>query len=486
MKEYYAVLIDTASIQQYVFGSSKLKENLGASHLIKDLYKDIQVSKACMPDVDGYIGGGNALMFFNSKEKVNSFIKEYSRRLLMDAPGVNTVFAVSELPISESDFENKDVFMSFKNSLFDQLATNKGKYALKIMVPPHGITADCSRTGFTMDIWEVSSCNYISSVSYAKIENSKMARKKLEIDYDFVYKAGLTFTDELEQLGSSKGEDSHIAIVHIDGNDMGERFKKCSTLTKIKELSSAVENTTQQSFVALLQHILDNFNNINIELGLDKQNKIIPIRPIILGGDDITFVCDGRLGIYFAQKFLENFENEGKKLISVDGNGLSACAGIAITKLKYPFYRGYRLSEELCSNAKKTRRSKNDSGSWLDFHISFGGFSGSLEGIRKKFNQVPQGELLLRPYKLIDSDDDYSFSNMIKNTRKLASLPNSKIKELREAITLGEDVTRSFINHIKAQKLDLPFIENDNLYRNKKTPYYDMIELIELYPEFAI
>ena len=32
----HAVLLDTVSIQRYVFSSSKLKENIGASHLVKE------------------------------------------------------------------------------------------------------------------------------------------------------------------------------------------------------------------------------------------------------------------------------------------------------------------------------------------------------------------------------------------------------------------------------------------------------------------
>ena len=79
-----------------------------------------------------------------------------------------------------------------------------------------------------------------------------------------------------------------------------------------------------------------------------------PIRPIIMGGDDITFVSPGKLGIYFAEIFMKEFS---EKEVS-DGEKLSSCAGVAITKTKYPFYRGYQLAEGLCSNAKKMARKK--------------------------------------------------------------------------------------------------------------------------------
>jgi len=36
--KFYAVLIDTASIQEYIFMSNKLKENVGASFLVERVF----------------------------------------------------------------------------------------------------------------------------------------------------------------------------------------------------------------------------------------------------------------------------------------------------------------------------------------------------------------------------------------------------------------------------------------------------------------
>ena len=149
----------------------------------------------------------------------------------------------------------------------------------------------------------------------------------------------------------------------------------------------------------------------------EKNNKIIlPIRSIIMGGDDITFVCDGRMGIHFAKIFIGNFEKQK------DNNGnnlnLTSCAGIAITKTKFPFYRGYELAEQLCDNAKKVRTKKEDSGSWLDFQIEFGGFSGTLEEIRDSNFRAPQGNLIYRPYKIGDTGE-YGFDTFLSNAKKL-------------------------------------------------------------------
>ena len=45
-----AVIIDTVSIQSYIFSSNKLKENVGASHLVKKIY-EIELKEALEKDI---------------------------------------------------------------------------------------------------------------------------------------------------------------------------------------------------------------------------------------------------------------------------------------------------------------------------------------------------------------------------------------------------------------------------------------------------
>ena len=91
----WAVLIDIVSIQRYVFGSNKLKENLGASYLIQKIYEEPleEVIKSIISSINnydfkhwennpdeilikkdaefevGYIGGGNALLLLKKKKR---------------------------------------------------------------------------------------------------------------------------------------------------------------------------------------------------------------------------------------------------------------------------------------------------------------------------------------------------------------------------------------------------------------------------------
>lgn len=500
----YALLIDTVSIQKFVFGSNRLRDNIGASFLVQSIFEKNFIenlkSKPLLEDdgsYKGYVGGGNALYFFLTKDEAVDFVKEWSLKLLIETPGLTTAVSISEFFITD----NNDIkFQPQLKELFNQLHINKTEYVANTIIPKHGITADCERSGFSKDVWinlpeKEKTSGYYSSQVKAKISAAEDALVKLNSKFKKIFNEKFKFTNDLEKLGRSLGEDSHLSIVHIDGNSMGQKFQSCKTLSELRELSNKVEKATQESFNELLITIINEWDFIKHEIKPieDEGKTIIPIRPIIIGGDDITFVCDGRLGIYFAKIYMEAFE----KHIDLDGNNLTSCAGVSIIKLKYPFYRGYQIAESLCGNAKAVRTKKTSPNSWIDFHISSGNISGSLEEIRERNYMNGKNELLKRPYKVGDSDSVDGFDTFVKNTAKLFEIkngkyviPQSKIKELRTILTLDEAARKQHRTQLTAAGHKLPIITNtgyfENYFSEGHTIYFDMIELNDVYPQFDL
>lgn len=481
----HALLIDITSIQKFIFASNKLRENLGASHLVSNLFKDTVIPISPQPiknenGYDGYIGGGNALFFFDTDDKAQKFVEEWTKSLLVLVPGITAATAINKW-----DDQN---FIKSRDDLFDMLIENKSKFIPQTIIPRHGISAECSSDGYSMDFW---SNEYVSAATSAKLEAYEKAKDAISKEYGNII-GNYRFTGDLEMLGQSKGSENHIAIVHIDGNSMGDRFKSLPSLDATKQLSGDVENAVKNSFKKLLQKIVVELNDPAkkkfLSLKQDSDKFILPIRPIILGGDDITFVCEGRMGIYYAKIFMEAFKDQ----LGSDVNclNLTSCAGVAITKTKYPFYKGYQLAEELCANAKSKRRENGNDGSWLDFHIAYGGFSGELNEIRDTHYKAQLGSLIYRPYKIADSSD-YSFEVFVERTKVLKKdWPNNKIKELREVLTLGKDAVNIFLNETKSRGLKLPDVNskkyNEKIFVGDVTPYFDMIELLEYYPKYEL
>jgi len=506
--QVYAVLLDTVSIQGYIFSTNNLKENIGASRIVENIYdshlkevikKLFAVSnddyynaweenpkkKAILEDSShfeiGYIGGGNALLFFKEEKMAKEFIKRWSMRLLIHCPGLISACAMGKI-----DFND---FSKSLKKLFKQLAENKSSFVPQTVIRRHGITAECPNTGYSAELWceKLPEEKYVSSVSNAKIMGAEEANKKLQgILQDYGLADKYTFTDEIDKLGQTKKEDSHIAIVHIDGNDMGKRFQSQNDLLGLRRLSSSVRKAALNTFIEMLKGVVENIENgklekEGIELQKEKRKTILPLRPIVIGGDDITFVSEGRLGIWLAKIFLEEFQRQDVS----DGEPLTACAGVAITKTKYPFYRGYKLSEDLTRSAKDARKNARDNGSWIDFHIAYGGFSGELKEIREYHYRTPSGDdLFLRPYKITDLDELLNKVNELKR-----QFPRSKIMELRCVLYAGKNEQKLFLEELKARGLRLPEYKEfkvDEIILSKKTPYFDIIEIMDLYPEFAL
>jgi hypothetical protein len=503
----HVVLLDTVSIQQYIFSSSKLKDNIGASELVQEIYRSyleeslkeiLQVENIDLnrweekPDEVlikdgnvlfevGYIGGGNALLFFQNQDDAVNLIKDWTKRLMIYTPGIVTAVACKEFDL--------DNFEKSKELLFKELEENKRTYIPQTVLPRHGITAECSRSGYSMECWndQGEDSGYISSVINAKISAAKKPKINLEEEFNDLLKDTCCLPDQLDQLGHREGEDSHIAIVHIDGNNMAQKFRDTKTLEETRHLSIKIRKITRESVRKIIESITGNLNAVKEFLGAVNQSEdgkyYLPFRPIIIGGDDVTFVCNGKLGIYFAKIFLESFSGASDNNID-----LSACAGIAITKTKYPFYRGYEMAEQLCRNAKEQRKAKRAKDSWLDFHIAYGGFSGSLDEIRESHYLAPQGDLLFRPYRLGKSSEN-DFHIFVKKAKELkTNFSKSKIMALREILNSGESAVDKFVKEMAASGLILPVIEeysyNVSIWQGKKTPYFDMIELIEFYPFF--
>lgn len=471
MNRTVAVLIDIMSIQRYIFSSNKLKMNLGASYIIETLFNDFKDDKSIKEIV--YTGGGNALLYFDNKENASKFLKQWSKKTLIEYPGLHINCSIDD------NFDTSN-FKGSLDRLYKKLNNTKGKVLTNTSISSYGFNAECNETGLSQE-----NCfedgQYISKEAYVKIKASKKADERLMDKYKDILQ-DYKFTNELDKLGSSKGEDSHIAVVHIDGNGIGEKFKECKTGEERRKLSEGLKKTVEESFKYLLQHIIDNYDNISDELSLD--GKILPIRPIVLGGDDITFVCDAKLGVYLAKLYMEEFRD-------LQGNNLSSCAGVSIVKMKYPFYSAYQMAEELCSNAKKTRKENKDNGSWIDFNIAYGNMNMSLHELREKHFKIDNKALTMRPYKLKRQSNEINIDleDIIKGIKEFRNWPNSKLKKLREVLYEGDESREHFRIESEIRGRKIPEIGEgnySNLFYDNKTSYLDIIELQEYYPKFAL
>jgi len=124
-----AILFDTVSIQQYVFGSNKLKDNLGASYIIEHIY-DYLINKAKEVSLSlsiGYVGGGNALVFTDTVITAKKIIKNYTTFLLHDYPGVSVAVAIKEnFNVGSYSKDIKELFQLLHQGIISIIGRKQG------------------------------------------------------------------------------------------------------------------------------------------------------------------------------------------------------------------------------------------------------------------------------------------------------------------------------------------------------------------------
>lgn len=82
--------------------------------------------------------------------------------------------------------------------------------------------------------------------------------------------------------------------------------------------------------------------------GTEEERRIFPLRPILMDGDDFTFICRAELAVPiaagFMMKLLQMQDGEEKKI--------TACGGIAFVHSHFPFRVAYSIAEKSCGQAK--------------------------------------------------------------------------------------------------------------------------------------
>ncbi len=502
MRKGIIALYDVTGIQNYVYGSNKLKDNIGASNLvekcfdcffvnsIKKFYKEENFRTNWTQDTEWkyeddqnlvgeivYIGGGNALVVFENTEIWERVNYEFSKTLMIQVPGLKCVTEYEELSSNFGEVLDK---------LFKEMSLKKHCYTPPIFTKGLCITKECS---ITKNPAVINKDGFLSYEMYMKRENAKSSEEEIDI---------------IDDLAGEKG-DRYIGVVHIDGNNMGKNIEKITKETlqscndyrqaikAIREFSILIKESYEKAYESM-KKAFECIIEKSEEYKRLFPNKI-PFRKILIKGDDVTYICYGKLAISSVEMFFKELdiifkENEMTK-------NLNACAGIAFVKPHYPFSSAYEISEECCNSAKAKAKVINgdEAGFYLDFHILRGGMVGNLSETRNKIYNVSYLEhkdekdfeyynLLWRPFKILgDKDEKYDFESMKKLVKDLRNIPRSKLKDLREAFLFGQEEIEENIAMMNRRGYNLKFKDEEDIFIDGQSPYFDAIDFMELYDD---
>jgi hypothetical protein len=342
-----------------------------------------------------------------------------------------------------------------------------------------------------------------------KIEWSGHANARLGRLVGAIADCGLEVPLNFDDFGRARGEASYLAVVHADGNNMGQRFLAAADTTAdnraglraLRSLSEGVNEAGQRALRRVTEQLIRAWDPKARSLaGEIAVSGFLPFRPLVFGGDDVTFVCDGRLGLTLAVAFLEEFERAGIACVPANAElgPVCACAGIAIIKTHYPFARAYALAEGLCRNAKQyvrretTTPSGEKSFSALDWHFATGGLYGEIGTIRAREFTTPldtaTGSLAMRPLRLHDHGDAWRtwprFQHVVSEFSSGSwKDKRNKVIGLREPLRQGPEAVSKYRTAYSLKQLpqlsdQLPSLQETGWYADT-CGYFDAIEALD-------
>ncbi len=496
------VLWEVSRKQNYIFESNTLKENIGASIIVEKVVEELPSSiDSSYSENLVYNGGGSSLYRFDTEEDSKEFIKSISENILRKYPGIEIFM------IKVNYDKKKDKIIEVMGEAYRRLAIKKNRRLHSGQQTSFGIEKRCTSTGLVAVESELNfntnKSKDISEEIKLKLEHSRHRSEK----FNKLIPQGKETTVFNDLV---RGDKNYIAVVHIDGNKMGQKVDSLREIFKdkyqdgnyemvnsqyisaLKAFSKKIKELYEQSFIEMTKAIQANKDKLLEDTAIDEGK--FPIIPIIVAGDDITYVTNGKIGIETARVFLEYLSKSKIEIYDGQMYDLNACAGIAIVRTSYPFVRAYELAEDLCGNAKTRLRDEYPDGDYslLDWHVEQGDLIGNISEIRQEQYRtvIDNKNLSMRPLYLNNGNDGEwrTYDNFIQAYENIneSMIARNKIKELREILRKGEKETELFLqsNNITGLLGSLKNTVGEYCFNGSTCIYYDAIEVLDMYIRF--
>ena len=457
-KDYVLCMYDIRGKQEFIYKSSKLKEIVGASLIIRDLFKDYlydaaKVYRDCINEefkgsdavfrydlnedklkkfsfkefeerMNGnqyigeivYDGGGNFLMLYKNEEAMKKTTEIFTKKILKEI-GTLRVVATYIGNIREDNYHSDD-------------SKNPGDY--ERLYQRHRFcesTALCTQPYGSLPIVQTSPVSSMpltymydhapkdisaSGKSYFKCstETNAKLKKYWEEAGKHGDEMGETILDNI--VAETKGEDSMLAIFYIDGNAMGAKVQAClqgkknydDCVNLLREFSKKIQKT----------FIDDRKKDMLKE---DKDKKHYRSRILIGAGDEMTIICRADESYEIIKEYLSKIPSP-----------YSSCAGAAIFHSHTPFSDAYRIAEQCCEDTCKNYMKENGLtlANLMDFEYCQGGIGFKLSDIRKENGDDDNS----RPW-LVESNVEEKTSYHYKPVKNKNLPPWEKGKATEEA-----------------------------------------------------
>ena len=405
------VMLQTNSNQPFIFSSPRLREQIGASFEItllskwvKDIAEELLDTKTLPRSFWVSDSSGKVIVRFTEadgdpKDLAKRLIREVTLRALTDAPGLDVTGVFIEATFDKVDARD----LNKLDRVFLEYSLNRCPAAARFPQFPFlergsesalPASASLGALEFSQESLQPNSFDESSPLSLPsrvkRLFASTSRKQQVDDMQERLAKQGKELKQEPpldptklaaafqdgEEFEDAKNMLSSVGVVHIDGNGVGAIMRDLgSAHSKAQEAGVCVSadevhtdpDDALQAFIMVVNKRLDKTVKDAIALSwYDVQEltpeTVVPIVPVLVGGDDVTVYTDGRFAIPFAEAYIRHYEeltakDELLKQLAVvagakEAGPLTASAGVAIVGRNFPFHIAYDLAEELVSRGK--------------------------------------------------------------------------------------------------------------------------------------
>ena len=421
---------DVKGIQSFIFKIPKLKYIVGGSALIdqfdKETMKDLESSGA----EHIFSGGGKGTFLCES----DAAVKELKQKIIVQAHAIGIDIRFGQDENFSQAAQHADELYSFVPEMHDGYpCSESGLYPTKTGEKRHPVIQKRLYSRGEKVFRRFEDLLLLDVLIPGKSNN----------ELEFFHNVNMDDSDGKDGA-FALGNRNRWAVISMDGNDMGMQFR---TQVKnglsademqhwIKTMSKELDKITMAAASAGIQRVVSEW------AGSDKGKEAVvkdgiitlPIRPLVVGGDDIVVLCHSSYAVTFVKEVVRTFEEkslEKSELWPATNGKLTITAGILYTPVTLPLHTAIPYSESLLGSAKGRGRKNMVAGKASPACIDW-------EQITDTVVDTPSAK---RQRELIFFDED------IQRIVKLTQRPYTM-----EAFTIVEKMAREY-GHDRNRKL---------------------------------
>lgn len=442
-------------IQKYICSTGKLKEMIGGSEIINfiasaDFYGEILARQGLEEDGDLEAGPGKYVvaqanagalcLILPTSESARDFLNAASEKILACFPGLPFYGAISEFSWAD-DAQGKEAYMQARKSA-DGLVTCQRNQA---PVPQGSGLLPVLRASRLDGLPAVERDDELVSLpSRARRNPDMIARSRARLHADVHAPEGMILEwkeDLKELLGTEEGK---VALICMDGNDLGKLFGKRlaesapSSLREFIRHMKGLSNRLQACNNRAFNHACERIAQYEAVHGKKMGDTVVmPLRPLVMGGDDITIIARADIALPFVEMFTAEFDRLGK------ADHFSIGIGMVVMDSSYPFAKAFPLAESLQDSAKNLtcHLEPGERPSSIDYLVLTEEVENNIELVRQRLFTCPGGEILTgKPFVLKDG----KFLRFLEyGDAVLSSLPRGQIREAWTRCRLGPQAVKA-------------------------------------------